>query len=148
MDDSEFDAEISLAGRSDYRPTGTAAEPVDSPAEESDLDFDDSWEELESPADRTRAIDATLARFSAVHDQIAVEEAARRKKYSWLLGKRSEPELGRDMPFDFVEGRDAGASRMEWKQQERKRRSMRLLMILAIVAVIVGVAVVGVMSFA
>lgn len=115
------------------------------------LDDEDEtpWDQLDNPVDRTRAIDATLARFSAVHDQIAEEEAERRNKYSWLLGKRSaEPELGKDMPFDFVEGRDAGASRMEWKAQERKRRSMRLLGILAIVIAVVAVLAAGVIFFA
>ncbi|MFR9730396.1 LCP family protein [Saccharopolyspora sp. MS10] len=85
-------------------------------------------------SDEIRQIDATLARFSAVHDEIAIEEDARRKKYSWLFGMRKEPELGRDMPFDFVEGREAGSSRMDWKKEQRKRRTIRILKALAVAA--------------
>lgn len=95
-------------------------------------------------SDEVRAIDATLARFSAVHDQIAVEEADRRKRYSWLLGKRKEPELGRDMPFDFREGRDSKASRLEWKQQKRRRRTGLLIKALAVAAALTIFVVVGV----
>lgn len=91
-------------------------------------------------------IDATLARFSAVHDEIAQEEAARRKKFGWLFGQRKEPELGTDMPFDFHEGRD-GQSRVEWKKKQRKRRSNLIMVagvaVALIVVVIIGVLLVG-----
>ncbi len=107
-------------------------------------DDDDLDAESPSDSDEIRSIDATLARFSAVHDQIAVEEAERRKRYSWLLGKRKEPELGRDMPFDFREGRDSKASRLEWKKQQRKRRISLLVKALAVVAALTIVVVVGV----
>ncbi|MGP4016842.1 LCP family glycopolymer transferase [Saccharopolyspora sp. 5N708] len=80
-----------------------------------------------------KEIDATLARFSAVHDEIAAEEEARRKKYSWLMGKRREPELGSDIPFDFTEGRE-GQSRMEWKKKQRKRRTNLIVMAVAMAA--------------
>ncbi|GAA0505960.1 LCP family protein [Saccharopolyspora thermophila] len=106
--------------------------------DELDDELDDDPDDLDEDADDDRAaeirqIDATLARFSAVHDEIAAEEAARRKKYAWLLGKRKEPELGTDMPFDFVEGRD-GQSRMEWKKKQRKRRTNIIMMALAMAA--------------
>jgi LCP family protein required for cell wall assembly len=96
-------------------------------------------------SDEVKAIDATLARFSAVHDQIAEEEAARRKKFAWLLGKRKEPELGRDMPFDFVEGRDSQASRLEWKKDKRKRRMGLLLKALAVAAALMIFVAIGTM---
>ncbi|MER7015066.1 LCP family protein, partial [Saccharopolyspora sp. NPDC000359] len=106
-------------------------------------DFDELDEDLESDEDGDddhddrkadiKQIDATLARFSAVHDEIAAEEEARRKKFSWLLGKRKEPELGTDMPFDFHEGRD-GQSRMEWKKKQRKRRTNLIVMAVAVAA--------------
>jgi hypothetical protein len=91
-----------------------------------------------SSGDEVAEIDATLARFSAVHDQIATEEAQRRKKYQWLFGMRREPELGRDIPFDFVEGRDAGESRTQWKKQARNRHRKQLMIVLAIVAVVLA----------
>lgn len=85
-------------------------------------------------------IDATLARFSAVHDQIATEEAQRRKKYAWLFGMRREPELGRDIPFDFVEGRDAAESRMQYKKQSRKQQKKKLMIVVgAVVLLLVGI---------
>ncbi|MCC5698280.1 hypothetical protein LH612_34615, partial [Klebsiella pneumoniae] len=87
---------------------------------------DQSSEEADDREEEIKQIDATLARFSAVHDEIAREEEQRRKKYAWLFGKRKEPELGTDMPFDFVEGRD-GISRMEWKKKQRKRRPQILV---------------------
>jgi LCP family protein required for cell wall assembly len=96
-------------------------------------DLDDVEEDVEERKNDIKAIDATLARFSAVHDEIAAEEAARRRKYSWLLGKRKEPELGTDMPFDFHEGRD-GKSRMEWKKKQRKRRTNLIVMAVAMAA--------------
>lgn len=102
--------------------------------DELDQDSADDEEELdESRKADIEEIDATLARFSAVHDEIAAEEAARRKKYAWLLGKRKEPELGTDMPFDFHEGRD-GQSRMEWKRKQRKRRTNIIVMAVAVAA--------------
>lgn len=94
---------------------------------------DQSSEEADDREEEIKQIDATLARFSAVHDEIAREEEQRRKKYAWLFGKRKEPELGTDMPFDFVEGRD-GISRMEWKKKQRKRRTQILVMALALAA--------------
>ncbi len=95
-----------------------------------------SWVEEVDEKNRTHAIDATLARFSAVHDQIAEEEEARRKRYGWLLGKRKEPEPGQDMPFDFKDGRDGEFSRVEWKKQRRQRRATRLLKAVAIAAAV------------
>lgn len=138
-----------------------AEEPADGPAEQTTvapvpqpdndetmvaapvLDEDDD-EFVEDDDDEVRQIDATLARFSAVHDQIAEEEAERRKKLSWLFGMRKEPELGRDMPFDFVEGRDAGASRMDWKKEQRKRRSKRTWQVAAVAAVLIICVVTGI----
>ena len=105
---------------------------------------EDDDEFVEDDDDEVRQIDATLARFSAVHDQIAEEEAERRKKLSWLFGMRKEPELGRDMPFDFVEGRDAGASRMDWKKEQRKRRSKRTWQVAAVAAVLIICVVTGI----
>ncbi|WP_258344030.1 LCP family glycopolymer transferase [Saccharopolyspora gregorii] len=121
--------------------TGPAREAADETAivapvtadDAEDADEDDA-DSAENDSDEIRQIDATLARFSAVHDEIAIEEDARRKKYSWLFGMRKEPELGRDMPFDFVEGRDAGSSRMDWKKEQRKRRTIRILKALAVAA--------------
>ncbi|SEG90948.1 transcriptional attenuator, LytR family [Saccharopolyspora kobensis] len=110
---------------------------------ETDLDSDDEEEDEDREAD-IKQIDATLARFSAVHDEIAAEEEARRKKFSWLLGKRKEPELGTDMPFDFHEGRD-GQSRMEWKKKQRKRRTH---LIVAAVAVAASLSVFLTLGFA
>ncbi|TWF94816.1 LCP family protein [Saccharopolyspora dendranthemae] len=78
-------------------------------------------------------IDLTLARFSAVHDEIAAEEAKRRKRYAWLPGNKKEPELGSDMPFDFHDDR-GGASRMEWKKKQRKRRTHLIVMAVAVAA--------------
>ena len=116
-----------------------------------DLDaFEEDLDDREDALDRTevdnaeiRQIDATLARFSAVHDEIAREEAARRKKYAWLLGKRKEPELGTDMPFDFHEGRD-GKSRMEWKKQQRKRRTNLIVMAIAMAASLTVFVTIGI----
>jgi hypothetical protein len=126
-------------------PAETRNSAVESPPSEADWDLDDDgadWsDDQEGNSDEVKAIDATLARFSAVHDQIAEEEAARRKRYSWLLGKRKEPELGKDMPFDFVEGRDAQASRLEWKKKRHKRRVKRILMVVVIIAVLAAAAV-------
>ncbi|MEV4728706.1 LCP family protein [Saccharopolyspora sp. NPDC049426] len=78
-------------------------------------------------------IDLTLARFSAVHDEIAAEEAKRRKRYAWLPGNKKEPELGSDMPFDFRDDR-GGGSRMEWKKKQRKRRTHLIVMAVAVAA--------------
>ena len=106
--------------------------PQVAPDEEGDLDYDDDFEyeddldyEVGDESEEAK-IDATLARFSAVHDEIANEEAERRRKFSWLFGMKREPELGRDIPFDFAEGRDAQESRMQWKKQERKQRTKRV----------------------
>ncbi|MEV5542577.1 LCP family protein [Saccharopolyspora shandongensis] len=96
-------------------------------------DADEPGETGEERKNDIKEIDATLARFSAVHDEIAAEEEARRKKYSWLLGKRREPELGTNIPFDFVEGRD-GQSRVEWKKKQRKRRTNLIVMAVAMAA--------------
>lgn len=99
----------------------TAADSEDdAPARDADEDDEE-----------VRAIDATLARFSAVHDEIAAEEEKRRGK---LFAKRKEPELGTDMPFDFhaSEGR-GGKSRMEWKQKQRKRRTNLVVLAVAVV---------------
>lgn len=135
--------------------------PVNSPERESEQDADALWDpqdernpdnrdedgvgqdagkagdesDNEQDADEVAEIDATLARFSAVHDQIAKEEEQRRTKFAWLFGKRKEPELGTDMPFDFVEGRDSQASRLEWKKQQRKRRTVLIAKAVAIAAV-------------
>ncbi|WP_346138911.1 LCP family protein, partial [Saccharopolyspora erythraea] len=125
---------------------GTDAKSSDAKAKsEADVfdDFDDDDEDDDN--DEVRAIDATLARFSAVHDQIAEEEAERRKKYAWLFGKRREPELGTDMPFDYVEGRDAGASRVEWKRQQRKRRTGLIVKALAVAAALTIFVTIGTM---
>ena len=117
-----------------------------------DLDaFEEDLDDREDALDRTevdnaeiRQIDATLARFSAVHDQIAEEEAERRNKFSWLLGKRgSEPELGKDMPFDFQQ-RDAGASRVDWKKSQRKRRTTRIISVVAVAAALIVFVVAGI----
>lgn len=101
------------------------------PAGDGGLDYEDDFEyegdlEYEGDESEEAKIDATLARFSAVHDDLANEEAERRKKFSWLFGMKREPELGRDIPFDFVEGRDAQESRMQWKKEERKQRTKRV----------------------
>lgn len=136
----------SVVARPKHDDKTTMAKPVAPPvadAEETaivaapDLHDEDEFEDFEEDAEvrknDIKEIDATLARFSAVHDEIAAEEAARRKKYSWLLGKRREPELGTDIPFDFVEGRD-GQSRMEWKKKQRKRRTNLIVMAVAMAA--------------
>ncbi|MDR7302223.1 LCP family protein [Haloactinomyces albus] len=106
---------------------------------------DEHRPDTENPDPYTQAIDATLARFSAVHDQIAEEEAQRRKRFGWLLGKHKEPELGQDMPFDFVEGgRNGDSSRVEWKQQQRRKRTLRFgkaLAVMAAVAVFVATGI-------
>ncbi|MDI2031089.1 LCP family protein [Saccharopolyspora sp. TS4A08] len=107
----------------------------------SELDeFDDEAEvvddDLDGDGDRKNdieQIDLTLARFSAVHDEIAAEEAKRRKRYAWLPGNKKEPELGSDMPFDFHDDR-GGASRMEWKKKQRKRRTNLIVMAVAVAA--------------
>jgi hypothetical protein len=132
----------------DRRPaSANAAEaPVVDDLDVDDLDVDDLDVDEGGGADsaEVKAIDATLARFSAVHDQIAEEEEARRKRFTWLLGKRkAEPELGKDMPFDFVEGRDAQASRREWKKEQRKHRTARIATVLAIVVVLGLLVAVG-----
>lgn len=113
-------------------------------AGEADPFDDEDDERLENDSDEVKAIDATLARFSAVHDQIAVEEAERRKKYSWLFGKRRNPELGRDIPFEFTEGRDAEQSRMEWKQKQRKRRTIRIIQVVAVAAALMVFVAAGI----
>ncbi|KAA5829275.1 LytR family transcriptional regulator [Saccharopolyspora hirsuta] len=120
--------------------TAVVAAPDDLSDLVDDDEFDELDEDLESDEDADedrkadiKQIDATLARFSAVHDEIAAEEEARRKKFAWLLGKRKEPELGTDMPFDFHEGRD-GQSRMEWKKKQRKRRTNLIVMAVAVAA--------------
>ncbi|RRO13290.1 LytR family transcriptional regulator [Saccharopolyspora rhizosphaerae] len=94
-----------------------------------DEEFDDSGERKND----IEQIDLTLARFSAVHDEIAAEEAKRRKRYAWLPGHKKEPELGSDMPFDFHEDR-GGASRVEWKKKQRKRRTNLIVMAVAVAA--------------
>jgi hypothetical protein len=116
-----------------------AVNGTDAPVDAADVKVDNDSAEV-------KAIDATLARFSAVHDQIAEEEAARRKRYSWLYGKRKEPELGQDMPFDFVEGRDAQSSRVQWKKKQRKKRIRWVLQLLMIIAAL-GVAAVLVLRW-
>ncbi|MDA3627880.1 LCP family protein [Saccharopolyspora sp. WRP15-2] len=122
--------------------TAIVAAPDDLSDLVDDDEFDDLDEDLEADEESSeerqadiKQIDATLARFSAVHDEIAAEEEARRKKFSWLLGKRKEPELGTDMPFDFhdEEGR-GGQSRMEWKKKQRKRRTNLIVMAVAVAA--------------
>ncbi|MGW1680376.1 LCP family glycopolymer transferase [Saccharopolyspora sp. NPDC002376] len=107
-----------------------------------DDEFDDLDEDLEAdeePSEEREAdikqIDATLARFSAVHDEIAAEEEKRRKKLSWLPGRRKEPELGTDMPFDFHDSEGRGSqSRMELKKKQRKRRTNLIVMAVAVAA--------------
>ncbi|MEB3370199.1 LCP family protein [Saccharopolyspora mangrovi] len=107
----------------------------------SELDeFDDEaaigGEDLDDAEERKNdieQIDLTLARFSAVHDEIAAEEAKRRKRYAWLPGNKKEPELGSDMPFDFHEDR-GGGSRVEWKKKQRKRRTHLIVMAVAVAA--------------
>ncbi|GAA4853744.1 hypothetical protein GCM10025787_41980 [Saccharopolyspora rosea] len=129
--------------------TALVESPPDDFDEDEDLfdDVDDEQDDDESSGEERHAdiqqIDATLARFSAVHDEIAREEAARRKKYAWLVGKRKEPELGTDMPFDFHEGRD-GKSRMEWKKQQRKRRTNLIVMAIAMAASLTVFVTIGI----
>ncbi|MDP9642938.1 LCP family protein required for cell wall assembly [Actinopolyspora lacussalsi] len=89
-------------------------------------DGDGSADEQDDDNEASAAIDATLARFSAVHDELAAEEEKRRKKYAWLWGSRKEPEPGQDMPFDFAEDRDANSSRVEWRKGKQRRR-LRML---------------------
>ena len=100
----------------------------------------ESESDEEGGSDEVAEIDATLARFSAVHDQIATEEAQRRKKYQWLFGMRREPELGRDIPFDFVEGRDAAESRMQYKKQTRKQHKKKIMIVVgAVLLLLIGI---------
>jgi hypothetical protein len=145
------DAQVPQRGATDVPPSPKVPVEDQTPAAESvasdaDWDLDDDvadWdvEEQAGNSDEVKAIDATLARFSAVHDQLAEEEAARRNRYSWLMGKRKEPELGEDMPFDFVEGRDSKASRREWKKKQRKRRVTRILLVLVVLAALAAAGV-------
>ncbi|MGJ7905817.1 LCP family protein [Actinopolyspora sp. H202] len=95
-------------------------------SQEAAADDDESADEQAEDNEASAAIDATLARFSAVHDELAAEEEKRRKKYAWLWGSRKEPEPGQDMPFDFAENRDASSSRVEWRK-EKQRRRLRML---------------------
>ncbi|WP_245693831.1 LCP family protein [Actinopolyspora mzabensis] len=93
---------------------------------EAATDDEESADEQDDDNEASAAIDATLARFSAVHDELAAEEEKRRKKYAWLWGSRKEPEPGQDMPFDFAEDRDANSSRVEWRKGKRRRRMQTL----------------------
>lgn len=127
------------------RRVGDKSDPPAMEPEESDQDdpHDSADEAAPDGQDRTSAIDATLARFSAVHDEIAAEEARRRKRYAWLPGKRKEPEPGQDMPFDFTENR-AGASRVEWRKYQRRRRAVlagKTMAVAAAIAVFVATGI-------
>lgn len=134
FDDAEFyDAELDEDSEAD---SNAAAHPDDEAGA-------NSWVEEKDEQNRTSAIDATLARFSAVHDQIAEEEAARRKRYGWLFGYRKEPEPGEDMPFNFSEG-DGRSSRVEGKKHVRRRRVTRLLKAVAIAAAVTVFVATGV----
>lgn len=131
------------AGTDDPDPFATPDEAAPQDGSSSDLLDEDGDPSDRLDQDQTRSIDATLARFSAVHDQIAAEEDARRKKF-WFFGKRKEPELGRDMPFDFRQGDDTQASRLEWKKDRRKRRISVLLTALVVAVVLTAVVAVGI----
>ncbi|PRW62463.1 LCP family protein, partial [Actinopolyspora mortivallis] len=104
-------------------------------------------EDAESDEDRANSIDsidATLARFSAVHDELAAEEAKKRKRFAWLFGERKEPEPGQDMPFDFTSDREGSSSRVEWRRHKRRRRlrrTVKSLATLAAVLVFVGTGI-------
>ncbi|ASU80434.1 hypothetical protein CDG81_21600 [Actinopolyspora erythraea] len=128
-------AEASPEGVSEAAPH---AAPGDSP----EPGREDSEEASDDEA--SAAIDATLARFSAVHDELAAEEEKRRKKYAWLLGNRKEPEPGQDMPFDFAEDRDANSSRVEWRRSKRRRRTRTLARVAAVVAAVLVFVTTGV----
>ncbi|WP_244515557.1 LCP family protein [Actinopolyspora xinjiangensis] len=118
------------------------AAPHAAPEGSSDSEQENSEEASDDEA--SAAIDATLARFSAVHDELAAEEEKRRKKYAWLLGDRKEPEPGQDMPFDFAEDRDANSSRVEWRRSKRRRRTRTLARVAAVVAAVVVFVTTGV----
>ncbi|MHA6801543.1 hypothetical protein [Bounagaea algeriensis] len=133
-DEPEQDASL-LEDSVEYVPDFAAFDPGDEYAGDEYADGEDEEREVEE-------IDATLARFSAVHDEIAREEEARRNKFKWLRRKGSEPELGKDMPFDFVEGQD-GTSRVERKKQRRKRRTHVLVAAAAVAAVVLVLLVVA-----
>ncbi|RCW47029.1 LytR family transcriptional attenuator [Halopolyspora algeriensis] len=136
--DDEPDEQSGETGSTEQRRSGGSSGGDEDGGDERELD-------TEKPDPYTQAIDATLARFSAVHDQIAEEEARRRNRFGRLLGKRKEPELGQDMPFDFIEGgRNGDASRVEWKQQQRKQRTVRLGKVLAIAAAVAVFVATGV----
>lgn len=94
----------------------------------------------QSDPDKTRAIDETLQRFTAVHDHLAEEEARRRNRFAWLLGNRRPPELGKDMPFEYTDRRDPDTSRLEWKKQVRQRRIVMSARVLAVAGAILVLA--------
>ncbi|MBA8827252.1 LCP family protein required for cell wall assembly [Saccharopolyspora lacisalsi] len=131
--DAEVTTQHAPVGQED---TPEQSEHGDTPEEDVSEDAEDVPGADEQPnGEYTAAIDATLARFSAVHDQIAEEEAQRRNRFAWLFRKRREPELGQDsLPFDFAVGRDSRSSRMESKQQHRKQRSVFAIKALAATA--------------
>lgn len=121
-------------------------EDFDEEAGAGELNPDEDPNEISAERD-VQEIDATLARFSAVHDEIAREEEQRRHKLGWLRGNRAEPELGKDMPFDFVEGRE-GTSRVEWKKQQRKKRTNVMVLSATVTASILVFIVLGVVIIA
>ncbi|NYH78821.1 LCP family protein required for cell wall assembly [Actinopolyspora biskrensis] len=111
------------------------SEPESAEEDADDEDVDDAAEDEGADGDKAADdIDATLARFSAVHDEIAAEEAKRRKRFAWLFGNRKEPEPGQDMPFDFADDRGGSASRVEWRKDKRRKRVRTLGKSLAVAA--------------
>lgn len=106
----------------------------DSAEEDADDENVSDAAEAESTDNAADDIDATLARFSAVHDEIAAEEAKRRKRFAWLFGDHKEPEPGQDMPFDFSDDRGGSASRVEWRKAKRRKRVRTLGKSLAVAA--------------
>ncbi|NHD16383.1 MULTISPECIES: LCP family protein [unclassified Actinopolyspora] len=133
--------ESSAAHPTAQAPEHRGFEP-DSDAEDSDEDAGEDESDSVDDEDDANAdsaaddIDATLARFSAVHDEIAAEEAKRRKRFAWLFGNRKEPEPGQDMPFDFSDDRGGSASRVEWRRDKRRQRLQRLGKSLALAAAV------------
>ncbi|WP_017977034.1 LCP family protein [Actinopolyspora halophila] len=118
--------------RHEHAVDSSAAQAREHRGSEPDSAGEDADEEDVSEA--ADDIDATLARFSAVHDEIAAEEAKRRKRFAWLFGNHKEPEPGQDMPFDFSDDRGGSASRVEWRKAKRRKRVRTLGKSLAVAA--------------
>lgn len=73
---------------------GVPAEPMDRPERREEIDptcLTTEMEPISEAVEQKRTIDATLARFSAVHDEMAAEEAQRRSRRVRLM-----PWLGKD----------------------------------------------------